>query len=124
MIGRFVTVDPVKDGLNWYAYAANNPLRYVDPNGLSPWDVLAGAATAYGESLINCFTLGAYSFAKAASSAVNEAVANPVRTLALVNAPTAAPAAILSTVDYIKNTVEAIDTAQLTILIFDKKYIC
>ena len=34
-IGRFISEDPIKDGLNWYTYAANNPLRFVDPTGLS-----------------------------------------------------------------------------------------
>ncbi|MDC7126137.1 MAG: RHS repeat-associated core domain-containing protein [Spirochaetales bacterium] len=33
-IGRFTTEDPIRDGLNWYAYANNNPLVYVDPTGL------------------------------------------------------------------------------------------
>ena len=32
--GRFITEDPVKDGTNWYVYAANNPLMFVDPWGL------------------------------------------------------------------------------------------
>ena len=32
--GRFITEDPIKDGLNWYAYANNNPLKFVDPSGL------------------------------------------------------------------------------------------
>ena len=26
--------DPVKDGLNWYAYCAGNPVNFVDPSGL------------------------------------------------------------------------------------------
>ncbi|HEX3045810.1 MAG TPA: RHS repeat-associated core domain-containing protein [Bacillota bacterium] len=34
--GRFITQDPAKDGLNWYAYANNNPLKFVDPNGKNP----------------------------------------------------------------------------------------
>ena len=33
-LGRFMTEDPARDGLNWYAYCSNNPLRYVDPTGL------------------------------------------------------------------------------------------
>ena len=33
-IGRFTQRDPVGQGVNWYAYTANNPLRFVDPTGL------------------------------------------------------------------------------------------
>ena len=33
-IGRFITEDPVQDEMNWYVYAGNNPIRYIDPNGL------------------------------------------------------------------------------------------
>ncbi|MDC7125792.1 MAG: RHS repeat-associated core domain-containing protein [Spirochaetales bacterium] len=33
-IGRFTTEDPIRSGLNWYAYANNNPLKFVDPTGL------------------------------------------------------------------------------------------
>ena len=32
---RFITEDPAKDGLNWYAYCGNNPVMYVDPWGLA-----------------------------------------------------------------------------------------
>ncbi len=35
-LGRFVTQDPIRDGVNWYAYCENNPLRFVDPTGLDP----------------------------------------------------------------------------------------
>jgi len=31
--GRFTTEDPVRDGLNWYAYCDGNPLKYLDPSG-------------------------------------------------------------------------------------------
>ncbi len=34
--GRFLTRDPIKDGQNWYAYCDNNPVTYVDANGLVP----------------------------------------------------------------------------------------
>ena len=33
-IWRFITEDPARDGLNWYVYANNNPLKYIDPSGL------------------------------------------------------------------------------------------
>ena len=33
-IGRFTSRDPIGDGINWYAYAANNPLAFIDPTGL------------------------------------------------------------------------------------------
>ncbi len=31
--GRFVSLDPSRQGLNWYAYARGTPTRYVDPAG-------------------------------------------------------------------------------------------
>ena len=33
-IGRFTQRDPIADGVNWYAYTYNNPLKFVDPDGL------------------------------------------------------------------------------------------
>lgn len=30
---RFVSEDPIRDGLNWYAYCGGNPITFVDPNG-------------------------------------------------------------------------------------------
>ena len=37
-IRRFITEDPAKDGLNWYAYCDNNPVMPFDPSGTSPDD--------------------------------------------------------------------------------------
>ncbi|MBN2444034.1 MAG: hypothetical protein JXJ04_21910, partial [Spirochaetales bacterium] len=40
-IGRFINVDPIQDGSNWYVYCGNNPLNSVDPTGLSEnWNEL------------------------------------------------------------------------------------
>ena len=36
-IGRFISMDPIKDGRNWYVYCNNNPLKYTDLTGLSPF---------------------------------------------------------------------------------------
>jgi RHS repeat-associated protein len=35
---RFTTVDPVRDGSNWFAYVNNDPVNWVDPWGLSASD--------------------------------------------------------------------------------------
>jgi RHS repeat-associated protein len=53
-IGRFVSEDPIFDGNNWYSYAANNPVMYVDPTGL------------YAETLLDVASAGhsAYEFKK------------------------------------------------------------
>lgn len=32
--GRFINVDPIQDGTNWYVYCSNNPMSFVDPTGL------------------------------------------------------------------------------------------
>ena len=33
-LGRFTSEDPARDGMNWYAYVSNNPLRFIDPTEL------------------------------------------------------------------------------------------
>ena len=33
-IGRFTQRDPIADGVNWYAYTENNPLKFIDPTGM------------------------------------------------------------------------------------------
>jgi RHS repeat-associated protein len=34
-VGGFMSEDPVRDGLNWYTYAGNNPILFIDPSGLA-----------------------------------------------------------------------------------------
>ena len=34
-IARFTTVDPIRDGRNWYSYVVNDPVNYVDLWGLA-----------------------------------------------------------------------------------------
>jgi RHS repeat-associated protein len=33
-LARFTTVDPIRDGSNWFAYVNNDPVNWVDPWGL------------------------------------------------------------------------------------------
>ena len=35
--GRFVSEDPVGDGVNWYVYANNDPIKRIDPSGLKSY---------------------------------------------------------------------------------------
>jgi len=35
---RFTTIDPIRDGSNWFTYVVNDPVNYVDPFGLSAGD--------------------------------------------------------------------------------------
>ena len=54
-ISRMSSEDPIKSGLNWYSYCSNNPLRYVDPKGLSLIDSIPKATI---ELLINLLGKG------------------------------------------------------------------
>ena len=51
-IGRFVQQDPIGDGMNWYAYAGNNPLVGIDPKGLTT-DLCVLSAVYLGEEIQN-----------------------------------------------------------------------
>lgn len=33
-LARFTTIDPIRDGNNWYAYCNNDPINFIDPFGL------------------------------------------------------------------------------------------
>ena len=38
-VARFIQQDPIGDGDNWYAYAGNNPVTGIDPEGLDYGDL-------------------------------------------------------------------------------------
>ena len=42
-LGRFITEDALKDGSNWYAYCAGNPVMFIDPSGNSLIGLFAAA---------------------------------------------------------------------------------
>ena len=46
-IGRFTQRDPIGDGVNWYVYTYNNPLKYTDPNGEEPVQDQAGTVAGF-----------------------------------------------------------------------------
>jgi RHS repeat-associated protein len=56
-IGRFISVDPGKDGDNWYAYCRNNPVKYVDPNGLQVYVGRTEVISLFGITAYHTFTL-------------------------------------------------------------------
>ena len=88
---QWITVDPIRDGPNWYAYCAADPVNYVDPLGLCASDkvvsgrVLAEVADNFGfdgppgygitrtptyEEILHKSNQQALSFASIATSAI------------------------------------------------------
>ena len=53
--GRFTSEDPIKDGLNWYVYCANNPVLLIDPFGLAP---SVSEAAAMAEHIYGDYDMG------------------------------------------------------------------
>lgn len=43
--GRFINEDPIRDGLNWYVYCGNNPIKYIDPSGTIPVETIIDIAS-------------------------------------------------------------------------------
>ena len=83
-LGRFINVDPVQDGNNWYVYARNNPLSISDPTGLvsttGEWIEEKGIKAAENG---NTLATAGWAFAKAAwdflgPEAVSKVTANVI----------------------------------------------
>ncbi len=51
---RFTTVDPIRDGSNWFSYVVNDPVNYIDPNGYNP------VIVAYGTEFVILLTGATY----------------------------------------------------------------
>ena len=54
--GRFTTVDPIRDGSNWFSYVVNDPVNFRDPWGLSAtdtswWSKAKDTVKGWGESI-------------------------------------------------------------------------
>ena len=90
MAGRFLTEDPIRDGLNWYAYCENNPIFFIDSSGLDPvpsWakNINSGKGTAadFNKAIDVYFrgTVGAW--AGSAGIQVEKAINSPATQLYL-----------------------------------------
>ncbi|MCW5939365.1 MAG: RHS repeat-associated core domain-containing protein [Fimbriimonadaceae bacterium] len=51
--GRFLSEDPAKDGANWYAYCANDPVNLFDPDGREVATATAVNLYIIGSGLVN-----------------------------------------------------------------------
>jgi len=50
---RFTTVDPIRDGNNWFAYVNNDPVNWVDPWGLCASDGKSNEKPSTGQILLD-----------------------------------------------------------------------
>ena len=73
-IGRFINEDPIRDGLNWYAYCNNDPVNFVDSSGLivTEWDIEHLSTDELEE--LNIFTIE-YQIAKSTGDQIGMNVA-------------------------------------------------
>lgn len=90
---RWMSPDPAMQAEDPYSYANNNPLRYVDPNGLDPFDTIK-KVDEVGLSYAKGVGIG---FTGAAKGTFDAAI-HPLRTVNAVWAVVTHPAATVSAV--------------------------
>ena len=60
VLGRFITEDPIRDGLNWYTYCGANPILFVDIFGLEKVRVSMEGITYHKLDNVEDKTSGTY----------------------------------------------------------------
>lgn len=76
-IGRFISEDPAKDGLNWFVYCRNNPVNLVDRDGKAVTllaAVITIGVTALISGLLNYVLTGSWSCKVVLYGAISAAV--------------------------------------------------
>jgi len=56
-VGRFWSLDPMKDRENWYQYAYNNPVRYIDPCGTTPAIIVECLLSPWCRAVLACIAM-------------------------------------------------------------------
>ena len=70
--GRFLSEDPIKDGMNWYSYCGDDPVNAWDPIGLSYEEVInALNGLYYDRSIMEEYPSYTVEFQEAYSSALS-----------------------------------------------------
>jgi RHS repeat-associated protein len=64
-LGRFITEDPARDDINWYAYCQNRPLTLTDPDGERPEYANGLTEAQYNSYTHNTYESYAYQLNKA-----------------------------------------------------------
>ena len=74
-VGRYISIDPAQDGVNWYIYCNNNPLSFVDPTGLFDEKQFAVGVFQFAGSLL---AFGAATGTGIASEGISAPISVPV----------------------------------------------
>ena len=50
-LGRFITQDPIGDGMNWYEYVDGNPVTRIDPEGMDWLDDASNISSGFADTI-------------------------------------------------------------------------